>query len=456
MTRLVKKLTALFLAVVMVMAMGITASAAGTGTITITNAFKGETYKVYKVFDADGNETSISYKLVNGKTTAPTGFTVDGAGNVTYTGTGTDGLTATDIAAIASYVGDSDLVAEATATDSTLKFENLPNGYYYVTTTTGTAVTINSTNPNVSITDKNEKPEVDKKITSTSAGSLDENGKKALAQVGSTVDYESTIQVKNGAKGYVFNDTMTNQKLVADSVVVKVGDDTITAGDTTFILTTTDTTIKIAFADAWIAQQVDKTVTITYSATITSDALTKDPAKNTAYVKYGDASETAKSETEVYNAKVTVTKTDDKNAALAGAGFVLAKTEGEGDSAVTKYYNLTNNVVTWVDSIDNATEYKTTTAEGGNVVTFTGLADGTYTLIEKTVPAGYNKATDTTITVVEGDYTTTNLEQSKTVINNPGSVLPSTGGMGTTLLYVGGIALILGAAVVMIVRKRMA
>lgn len=450
MTRLVKKLTALFLAVVMVMAMGITASAAGTGTITITNAFKGETYKVYKVFDADGNGTSISYKLVNGKTTAPAGFTVDGAGNVTTTKTALDADT---IAAIASYVTEDDLVATKTAeTAGELKFEGLANGYYYVTTTTGTAVTINSTNPNVSITDKNQTPPVVKVITS--ADSLDADGKKALAEVGSTVSYKSTISVVNGAKSYVFHDTMTNQKLVANSVVVKVGDDTITAGDTTFTLATTDTTIEITFADAWIAQQVGKNVEIAYDATITSDALTTVPAKNTAYVKYGNASETAKSETEVYNAKVTVTKTDNQNAALAGAGFVLAKTEGEGDSAVTKYYKLENNVVTWVTDIADATEYKTT--ETSNVVTFTGLADGTYTLIEKTVPAGYNKAADSTITVAKGDYTTTNLEQSKTVVNNPGSVLPSTGGMGTTLLYVGGIALILGAAVVMIVRKRMA
>lgn len=448
MTRLVKKLTALFLAVVMVMAMGITASAAGTGTITITNAFKGETYKVYKVFDADGNGTSISYKLVNGKTTAPAGFTVDGAGNVTYTGTGTDGLTATDIAAIAGYVENDDPVAQATATDSTLTFENLPNGYYYVTTTTGTAVTIDSTNPNVSITDKNQKPPVVKVITS--ADSLDADGKKALAEVGSTVSYKSTIGVVNGAKNYVFHDTMTNQTLDASSI--KVNGATVT--DDIATVETTENTITITFKDAWIAQQVGKNVEITYSATITSAALTEDSAKNTAYINYGNSQKTSETETEVHNATITVTKTDNKNQALAGAGFVLAKTEGEGDSAVTEYYKLEDNVVTWVTNIADATEYKTT--ETSNVVTFTGLADGTYTLIEKTVPAGYNKAADSTITVTKGDYTTINLEQSKTVVNNPGSVLPSTGGMGTTLLYVGGIALILGAAVVMIVRKRMA
>ena len=97
-----------------------------------------------------------------------------------------------------------------------------------------------------------------------------------------------------------------------------------------------------------------------------------------------------------------------------------------------KYYNLTGGVVTWVDSIDNATEY-TSDAQGA-VTAFKGLANGTYTLIEKTVPAGYNKAADSTFTVAEGDYTTTNLEQTATVKNESGSELPSTGCIGTTVI----------------------
>ena len=55
-----------------------------------------------------------------------------------------------------------------------------------------------------------------------------------------------------------------------------------------------------------------------------------------------------------------------------GAGFVI-------QNADKKYYNLTNGVVTWVDSIDNATEYKSDAQ--GAVPAFTGLVDGTYTLV---------------------------------------------------------------------------
>ena len=87
-----RKIFALLIAMVMVLGMSTMVFAAGTGSITITppdgvDTTQTITYKIYKVFDADGNGTAISYKLVSGKTAAPAGFTVDGAGNVTYAGT---------------------------------------------------------------------------------------------------------------------------------------------------------------------------------------------------------------------------------------------------------------------------------------------------------------------------------------------------------------------------------
>ena len=188
-----KNLFAAALTLVVAMALSVTAFAAGTGSITITPPEDVDpdatiTYKIYKVFDADGNGDAISYKLVDGKTTAPAGFTVDTAGNVTYTGTSTnDELTAADIAAIAAYVTDDDLVATVTSTDGAKAVaENLPNGYYYITTTTGTVVTIDSTNPNAEVDDKNVVPGVDKKIIG--ASSYDADGKKALEQVGTQVE----------------------------------------------------------------------------------------------------------------------------------------------------------------------------------------------------------------------------------------------------------------------------
>ena len=210
-----KKIFALLIAMVMVLGMSTMVFAAGTGSITITppsdvDKTQTITYTIYKVFDADASTdgSKISYKLVEGKTTAPAGFTVDAAGNVKYAGgDSVTELSEADIAAIAAYVEDDTPVATATSTGGAAAVaQNLPNGYYYITTTTGTVVTIDSTKPNATVEDKNIIPGVDKKITG--ATSYDEDGKKALAQVGTEVEYTATITVGKGQIGYVFKDTL--------------------------------------------------------------------------------------------------------------------------------------------------------------------------------------------------------------------------------------------------------
>ena len=103
-----KKIFALLIAMVMVLGMSTMVFAAGTGSITITppsdvDTTQTITYTIYKVFDADASTDGlkIRYKLVEGKTTAPAGFTVDAAGNVKYAGgDSVTELSEADIAAI--------------------------------------------------------------------------------------------------------------------------------------------------------------------------------------------------------------------------------------------------------------------------------------------------------------------------------------------------------------------
>ncbi len=443
------KILSVALLVALVLSLGTSAFAAGTGSITITppddvDTTQTITYNIYKVFDADGNGSAISYKLVSGKTTAPAGFTVDTAGNVTYSGTSTTGeLTEADIAAIAAYVASDSPVATVTSTGGAdAVATGLANGYYYITTTTGTVVTIDSTNPNATVDDKNIIPGVDKKITG--ASSYDTDGKKALAQVGTQVEFTATITVGKGQIGYEFNDTMTSGlTYVADSLTVTG----IPAAG--YTATASGQSIKVEFDDDEIAKLAQGAeIVLTYKATITENALNDDPEKNTATISYGNNGQytSEPSVTEVYNAQFTVTKQDGSDKPLPGAGFVIKNADG-------KYYKLASGVVTWVDSIDNADEH--TSDEAGAVAAFTGLANGTYTLVEKTVPEGYNKAADSTFTIAEHDYTAANLEQASTVINNAGTELPSTGGIGTTIFYIVGAALVIAAGVVLVTRRRM-
>ena len=486
-----KKILALLLAAAMIMTLDMAAFAAGTGTITITpptgvDTDATNTYKIYKVFDADGNGTNISYKLVSGKTTAPAGFTVDKAGNVTYSGAATGSeLTEADIAAIAAYVSESDLVATVTSTGTAAATaSNLPNGFYYITTSTGTVVTIDSTNPDASVNDKNIIPELDKKAKQAQDPSymeLDANGKNAVAQVGKVIPFEATITVRKGAKGYIFHDVMDSGLEYQSDLKIKV-DDVEIQNDTTKVSTTpaAGDTITATFVDSSLKTIENKTIVITYSAKVTSAALQKDPAKNTATLNYGENNGYTTDEeiVKVYNAKLSVNKKDGEGKPLAGAGFVIATEvtadnadsddssqaavqEGEGSQegesqeseASYKYYKLVNGAVTWVDSIDQADVH--TSGTDGTVPAFTGLGPASYVLIEKVVPSGYNKAADQTFPISGADYTAANLEQTANVTNQAGSVLPSTGGIGTTIFYIVGGILVIGAGIVLITRRRM-
>ena len=449
-----KKTLAILLAVMLVAALGASALAAGTGSITITppantpsNATN--TYTIYKVFDADGNGSAISYKLVPGKTTAPTGFSVDAQGNVTHPGTATE-LTAAEIAAIAAYVTNADIVGTATSTGTAAAtLGNLPNGYYYISTSTGAAVTVTSTNPNAQVNDKNTVPEHKKEITGTEAqyGSFDAAGKNAIAQVGKKVEFTQTITVGKGAKDYILHDTMTSGLTYDPSSLVVTN-----APGYTTTPTATGDTLTVYLPNNLAEGTV---VTIKYSATVNSAALTTDFEKNTAKLQYGNnptPTYTPEQEVKVYDAKITAVKRSGSTTgpALAGAGFVLKNSSNA-------YYKLDNGTVTWVTDIAQADEHISTAS--GEVPAFTGLANGSYTLVEKTVPSGYNKAADTPLTIKDASQNnlTTELTVSPAgpIVNMQGAVLPTTGGVGTTIFYVLGSCLLLGAAVLMITRKRM-
>ena len=452
------------------------------GTITITppeNTLdtSSNTYEIYKVFEASGYKSDtderISYRLVEGKETAPAGFEVDNAGNVKYVGTSEDGnLTPADIEAIKAYVTEKDLVDTVTVTGTTKAVSKaLKNGYYFITTTTGTVVTIDSTNPDVTVDDKNSVPEVSKKITK--ASSVDEDGKKALAQLGTEVFFEAEVTVGKGAENYVFHDKMSKGLSYNGNAEVWIGDDEV-ASENYSKDTQDEDTLTIAFDNEYISTLAAGTnLVIRYTATVTEAALTQDPAKNTAYVSYGDkngSNNTPVSETETYNAIFTITKHDGEEKPLAGAGFVIKNADGkyyrfneateaeeaqgtEGEEGYVPAKEAAEASVSWVEDIKDATEY--VSDNEGLVPAFTGLANGTYTVIEKTVPAGYNKAEDKDFTIEEHDYTDENLNQKATVINKAGIVLPHTGGMGTTIFNVLGTILVIGAGVMLVARRRM-
>ncbi|WP_288806633.1 SpaA isopeptide-forming pilin-related protein, partial [uncultured Streptococcus sp.] len=164
----------------------------------------------------------------------------------------------------------------------------------------------------------------------------------------------------------------------------------------------------------------------------------------------------------VFTYKVVVNKVDQDGAALPGAGFTLyKKVNGEWTAVKTI-------------SADEATAAEN--SDKKNIFTFSGLDDGDYKLSETTTPNGYNTIDDVEFTVtadhditsdspalnsVTGtgslEFTSNTTAGSLTtdVVNKKGSVLPSTGGMGTTILYVVGTILVLAAGILLVTKKRM-
>ena len=158
---------------------------------------------------------------------------------------------------------------------------------------------------------------------------------------------------------------------------------------------------------------------------------------------------------------------------------IVEANTGDYVSTTTKYKKVTK-------TADAGEEYSVSrsgvTAESTGALDFSQLGAGTYKLSETGILPGYNGVKDITFTVnctlpAEADviagtekatWTITNVSPSNvqftqkedgtfeiTIENNTGSALPSTGGMGTTIFYIVGMILVIGAGVVLITRRRM-
>ena len=172
-----KKFLSIIMVLAMVLSLSITAFAAeNEGSITITNATIDETYELYKIFDAsiskdaDGNTNAVSYSIETDNQFFAALFGADGTTDNTYfvynvnTGSVTkkEGVNDSElIKYLTELVENGTYNTAATpvkATSDEVKFANLPYGYYLITSTLGTTVTINSNTPDVEVIDKNQKP----------------------------------------------------------------------------------------------------------------------------------------------------------------------------------------------------------------------------------------------------------------------------------------------------------
>lgn len=457
-----KKFISIILSLVLVLSLATVASAA---TITIDpqlptgTTSTGETYKAYKIFDATytgddvGPNSAVSYTISSDSPFYPViaafkvgdvpVFKLDQINNTkVYNVKKLENYDAAALAtALKAVITDTTPVAGSVSApndEGKYVIDNLDKGYYIITSTLGSKMIVDTLG-SAEIDTKNEYPSLTKKIVSGT-----ERVETITADRGATITFEVTVTIPATAVGAITvhddaADTLTNITLATGTTNgITQATSSCTKCDAEFVID--------AATVAAAAASTDKKVTFQYTATLAASAATAAAHKNEAWLTYAAFTST-KDSVSVYTYQVDVYKytgEGDAKTGLAGAGFVLKNSAG-------KYYKNTDGIVSWVDSETDATEY-TTAADKSYTITFAGLANGSYTLVEKTVPAGYNKANDQTITIADANMTgATQIE----VLNSTGSELPSTGGIGTTIFYVVGCLLMTGAVVLLVTKRRM-
>lgn len=476
-----KKLFSILAAFMMVVGLGLTTvKAAGetnTGTITLTGTTAGKKYDLFKVFDAtvanpDADKPAVAY-TINEKwetffATAP------GSNYLVATNTGT--LSPITVEGTTKYINITDSNASTFANDAhayaaanvdkkvdqkvadgtSVQFTGLAPGYYliYPEDASGklegqaSICNLNTlTGKDISVAVKATYPTIGKTVDVVNP------------EIGQNVNYTITGNVPDttGLSEYLYKvtDTMTAGLTFKKDVQVTIGGTAVTGLTPVYTDNGFELTIPMISNSNAIYNAGDSII-ITYSATVNENAVSQVSANN-AVLEYGRNPQESNKNTpaiaKVYNAKIVINKKNESGESLAGATFALYRTKEDGSTK--EYYKLSKaNVLTWVDSVDQATKY--TTSDTG-IVNFIGLKNGTYFIEETNAPQGYNKLPAPVEVKINGnaDATLTDLTETKDITNTHGSSLPSTGGVGTTLMYTVGGLLVAGAAVAFVTKKRM-
>lgn len=455
--------------------------------------YQGHTYEVYQIFtgDFDGKVLSNVKYGENGTKTAGTEVTAEELKQLTDVNV--EGKTDQEkLDVIKTFAKLENPVATLTKTDTS--YEAAP-GYYLIKDKDG-SVSGNDANTlyitkvvgDVAISPKSDVPSFEKKVkdTNDTTGATSDWQDSADYDFGDKVPFQLKATLPSNYADYktyylAFHDVEeTGLSFNADSVKVAVDGKAVDAANYTVKTTglTDGCTFEVVFTDlktAVAAAKAGSVITVDYTSTLTKQAVPGNQGNvNKAKLQFsnnpnseqgGESTPTGETPWDnviVFTYKVVVNKVNENKKALKGAAFKLEKKLNGGTTTPVKEF----------------------TAGEDTSFTFSGLDDGDYILTETATPAGYNTIKPITFTVTakhniewttgervdvltelngnaaSGEITfTADLPAGSlttNVVNVKGSNLPSTGGMGTVLLYVAGIAVFVlaGATLVMALRRR--
>ena len=475
------------------MAMSSYAAEAKKSNITISGAVTGSEYGGYKLMsltqDGDAYSYTINSKYSSILQTAA-GVTSDDAVIEYLEADDTDVRDFADRVYKAILGGNLSTDVTLSATDAT----EVEQGYYLVVETkTGDsdpddtyslAMLDTAGDDNVTINTKESTPTLVKKIKDITDkdGAVTDWQDSADYDIGDNIPFQliGTVSSKYGDYEeyyYAFHDTLSSGLTFNNDVKVYVEGTEITEG---YEVVTTDVTdgcsFHVVFEDLKDISAVTSTssIVVEYTARLNENAVIgKAGNPNVADLEYNvnpyftDTDNDGKDDTTKEDEETGYTP-EDKVIAFTYK-VIVNKVDPDGDSLPGATFKLEKNIKgTW-------TELTLVKSEDGATFTFTGLDDGDYKLTEMEAPDGYNKLTEAiefTVTadheirsddpqlvsltggnVFTGDVDACTLTAN--IKNETGNKLPETGGIGTTLFYLGGGAMVAVAGVYLISKKRM-
>lgn len=490
--KLIKKIAAIMFAFMMVFSLSTNAKAESgkyedsNGKITISKAIENQTYTIYRMlklesFDGD----HYSYTLEDGWDS----FYTTGAGNdylekngdgyITFK-TGKDNpedmrLFAQKALAYAKDVNNHITNSGQKPADSTkvVEFTGLKLGYYLVDSSVGALCSLTTTKPLASLEEKNGAPELMKYVYNTNHDNFIPYNDASL---GTDVKFKTEIKAKPGVENYILHDKMDSGLTFNNDLKVNVDGTAIPEDKMTITYVNNNAdkcAFEIKFDDNYLNSLFSDTkkelnITVEYTAKLNKNAVSEN--HNKAELIYGD-NNTIESETKTCTYTIPVFKYTKTDTPLDGATFTLSKdndgielyklvfVENKDDYAV---YRLKTD-----KDLENSCVTKIVTGTTGKFK-ITGLGSGVYYLKETEAPKGYNILKKSKkIVISEGGAIKLDADFNNGVVtggefvsgdikvqNNAGFELPSTGGMGTTLIYLIGGALVLGSGIVLMNKKR--
>ena len=500
-----KKIIALALALMMILSLSVTAYAADdTGTITINGVSASSTYEVYQMLTLESYNVATgayAYKVHSDWnsffTTADAlaYFAIDEAGYVTWTAAEDDATVAGFAQKALAYakangidpVKSTTNAGEFVITGTTGVFSDLNLGYYLVDSSVGALCGLTTTNPDASVNAKNHVPTIDKQVQEDLTSQW---GDKNTADIGQIVEFKTIIHVTPGAQNYILHDKMSDgltflhdtddgRGVTEIKHVNSAGVETTLTEGTGYNVKTGDEdcaecTFEVVFTDDFVnTLKPNDRLLVYYNAMLNRNAVIDSANTNESWLEYGEEKYTTHDKTETFTFSIDIVKTDSANKLIDGAEFKIydAKTGGnevgvvklvDSETGVEKKDANGNPIYRRARADEQEDGLTVPIVVKDGMVTVVGFDNGIYYLEETVAPDGYNKLTarqEFTIAdenldaIFNGGIFSTG--SGVHVVNKTGSMLPETGGMGTTLFITFGAIAVLGTGVLLVTKKRM-